>query len=304
MNENKREGDEPLERARCALDGLSVGDAFGECFFVFPATVAEFVAARALPDPPWTYTDDTQMALSLVTALAQDGVIDQDRLARHFAARFDPERSYGPAMEGALARIGRGEPWQQVAQSLFDSQGSFGNGAAMRVAPLGAYYADDLDTAVAQAVCSAAVTHAHPEGIAGAVAVAVAAAWASRLRETASPPLGDFLDLVLPLVPPGKVHRGLQRARRLAAATPVQRAVAVLGNGSETAAHDTVPFALWCAARHLDDYETALWATVSGLGDRDTTCAIVGGIVASYTGSTGIPAEWLCRREPLPAWGA
>jgi hypothetical protein len=32
---------------------------------------------------------------------------------------------------------------------------------------------------------------------------------------------------------------------------------------------DTVPFALWSAACHLNDYEEALWATVSGLGDRD-----------------------------------
>jgi ADP-ribosylglycohydrolase len=43
---------------------------------------------------------------------------------------------------------------------------------------------------------------------------------------------------------------------------------------------DTVPYAIWCAARHLDDLVEALWATVSVGGDIDTTCAIVGGIVA------------------------
>jgi ADP-ribosylglycohydrolase len=64
-------------------------------------------------------------------------------------------------------------------------------------------------------------------------------------------------------------------------------------------AHDTVPFALWCAARHLDDFAAALWTTVSGLGDRDTTCAIVGGIVALAVGEAGIPAEFLAAREPL-----
>jgi ADP-ribosylglycohydrolase len=70
---------------------------------------------------------------------------------------------------------------------------------------------------------------------------------------------------------------------------PVQTAAALLGNGSLISAQDTVPFALWCAAGHLDDYEEALWTTVSGLGDRDTTCAIAGGIVACYTGVEGIP---------------
>jgi ADP-ribosylglycohydrolase len=60
-----------------------------------------------------------------------------------------------------------------------------------------------------------------------------------------------------------------------------------------------VPFSLWCASRHLDRYEEALWATVSGLGDRDTTCAIVGGIVALRVGAEGLPRDWLARREPL-----
>jgi ADP-ribosylglycohydrolase len=67
-------------------------------------------------------------------------------------------------------------------------------------------------------------------------------------------------------------------------------------------AQDTVPFALWCAARHLSSYEEALWLTVSGLGDRDTTCAIVGGIVATYTGVESISHHWCADREPLPEW--
>jgi len=69
-------------------------------------------------------------------------------------------------------------------------------------------------------------------------------------------------------------------------------------------AQHTVPFALWCAARHRDDDEEALWLMVSGIGDRDTTCAIVGGIVACYVCEEGIPAAWLQAREPLPAWSA
>jgi ADP-ribosylglycohydrolase len=64
----------------------------------------------------------------------------------------------------------------------------------------------------------------------------------------------------------------------------------------------TVPFTLWCAVRHLADFEAAMWTTVSGLGDRDTTCAIVGGIVALYVGVEGIPAEWLHARESLTEW--
>jgi ADP-ribosylglycohydrolase len=45
-----------------------------------------------------------------------------------------------------------------------------------------------------------------------------------------------------------------------------------------------------------------LWAAVSGLGDIDTNCAIVGGIVAMSAGADSIPADWIEAREPLPAW--
>ena len=82
----------------------------------------------------------------------------------------------------------------------------------------------------------------------------------------------------------------------------VEFAVSVLGNGVRVSAQDTVPFALWCAAERLSNYEEALWLTVSGLGDRDTTCAIAGGVVAMYTGIEGIPQQWLKAREPLPDW--
>lgn len=131
--------------------------------------------------------------------------------------------------------------------------------------------------------------------------MAVATAWAWYLREDSRPPsASDFLDLVLPSVPVGEVYSRLQRARNLSDQAPVQTAVGVLGNGIGVSAQDTVPFALWCAAHRLDSYEEALWLTVSGLGDRDTTCAIVGGIVALHTGIEGIPTEWRRDRESLP----
>ncbi len=69
------------------------------------------------------------------------------------------------------------------------------------------------------------------------------------------------------------------------------------GSGYEVSAQDTVPFCIWCAAHHLDDFEEALRRTVRGLGDCGTTCAIVGGIDA--LSAAAIPLLWLNRREPL-----
>jgi ADP-ribosylglycohydrolase len=292
-----------LIRAECSLFGLSVGDAFGERFFVHSDVVESLVASRAIPAAPWYYTDDTQMALSIVAILRECGEIDQDKLAQSFAQRYDRDRGYGPAMHRLLTQIRDGEPWKKVASNLFDGQGSYGNGAAMRVAPIGAFFAEDLDLVVCQARKSAEITHTHTEGVAGAIAVAVASAVACRLQGYL-PSKADFLNLILPYLPESEVQSKIRLARDLSEKTPVNSAAAILGNGTEISAQDTVPFALWCAAQHLNNYEEAQWLTVSGLGDRDTTCAIVGGIVALSAGVESIPLEWRQAREPLPNWDA
>jgi ADP-ribosylglycohydrolase len=291
-----------IERALLSLEGLSVGDAFGEQFFIDPAQAEEMIASRIVPASPWTFTDDTQMALSVCSILRDHNLIDQDALARSFAARYEPQRGYGPNMHRLLARIREGEGWRMAAGSLFGGDGSQGNGSSMRAAPIGGFFADNLDSVVLNARRSSEVTHTHREGIAGAIAVAVAAAWAWRLRESTMPRSQEFLDLILPLVPESIARERIRQARNLPSNASVRLASAALGNGIGLSAIDTVPFALWCASQHLDNYEDALWTTVSALGDRDTTCAIVGGIVAIYAGRQSIPAEWLRAREPLPKW--
>jgi ADP-ribosylglycohydrolase len=239
------------------------------------------------------------MALSLYQVLVTYGEVRQDDLARAFADAYaaDPYRGYGPSMHDVLRCIGVGEHWQAVTTRQFHGMGSWGNGAAMRVAPLGAWFAADLDQAVEQAALSAVVTHAHPEAAAGAVAVAVAAALAAR-GELAE----DLLAAVAALTPEGKVAARLRTvADRRFTLEPAWIAGEV-GCGLQISAPDTVPFAIWCAARHLDDLEEALWATASAGGDVDTTCAIAGGIVAARTGVHALPDHWLQAREPLPAW--
>lgn len=169
----------------------------------------------------------------------------------------------------------------------------------MRAAPLGAYFADDLDRCVSEAALSAEVTHAHEEGIAGAIAVAVAAAIAWERRDDPPAPR-ELLRAVLDRTPAVYTREGIQNAIGLPDDASVIDAASALGNGSGVTAPDTVPLCLWAAARHLGDYEGALWETVSALGDRDTTCAIVGGIVVLSAGLESIPKEWRENREPLP----
>ncbi|MGW4466701.1 ADP-ribosylglycohydrolase family protein [Micromonospora sp. NPDC004704] len=285
-----------------SLEGLSVGDALGAHFFL-PGTAVGDLVAGMMPTPPWSWTDDTEMACSVVSELHQRGRIDQDRLAAAFGEHFEPYRGYGGGAVVILRQLREGASWREVAPAAFGGQGSMGNGAAMRVAPLGAFHAGDSRTAALEAMRSAEVTHAHSEAILGAVAVAVAAAetgWARLVQSRPDPP--DLLDAVLAYLVESRVKTGIERARTLLGAS-VREAAYELGNGSRVLAQDTVPFALWAAATHLDDYPSAIVACLRAGGDVDTTSAIVGGIVAAYTGRGygGIPAAWLAHREPLPS---
>ena len=87
---------------------------------------------------------------------------------------------------------------------------------------------------------------------------------------------------------------------KLSLSEDVKTVTREIGNGSQIVSYDTVPFVIWAAARHLDNFEDAMWTTVSSFGDVDTTCAMVGGIVSQRVGKDQIPDQWVKFREPLP----
>src|SRR5206468_5547499 len=130
---------------------------------------------------------------------------------RRFMA--DPDRGYGGMAKKILVEIYAGGDWRDAASAAFDGAGSMGNGSAMRVAPLGAYFAGDIPKLIDEAGKSAAVTHSHPEGIAGAIAVALAAAFAASHRGEHSPRLVcAFLDFVITQTPPGATRDDIAAA--------------------------------------------------------------------------------------------
>ena len=285
-------------RAVASLHGLAVGDALGSCFFVADNLPA--LQTRELPPDPWWWTDDTEMACSVVAVLDRHGRIDQDALAASFAVHHDFDRGYGAGVNRMLRLIRQeGADWRQLVAESWDGRGPRGSGAAMRVAPLGAYFADDVDLVAVEAAASAEVTHTHPEGVAGAVAVAVAAALVARDSGVRGAAL---LDDVAERTAPGLVRDGIGNALHLLPLQDPRSAAASLGNGRYISAPDTIPFCLWVVAKYPDDFAAAFWATASVGGDVDTTCAIVGGILAARLGSDGIPSVWRERCEALPDW--
>ncbi|MFD9166186.1 ADP-ribosylglycohydrolase family protein, partial [Streptomyces sp. NPDC059558] len=183
--------------ARDSLSGLAFGDAFGDRWFgILRREGPAALEARLVPpEPLWRWSDDTAQALVLVRELAEGGgAVDQGRLALRLAEAYaeDIHRGYGASMHDVLRRIGAGEPWREVVAGQFGGQGSWGNGAAMRVAPLGAWLSADLDAVAEQAARQSEVSHHHPEAVSGAVAVALAAALATRSRGGPAPAPPDF----------------------------------------------------------------------------------------------------------------
>jgi hypothetical protein len=238
------------------------------------------------------------MAQSIYECLRQHGEIAPQKLALSLGKNFDRRRSYGNAMRGLLHMYALEQPWT-TAEALFDGQGSYGSGAAARVAPLGAYFADDLDKVVEQARLSAIVTHTHPEAIAATIAVAVAAAYAVQHQRT-RPELSDFLRMILVHVPNSLVKEGIERSLTFPEMPQKDWSESHISNVRYWIGHERrsrppvcidVPYALWCAAHFLTDVRSAL-----GYGP------IVSAIVVAHMGDADVQPlhrEW---SEPMPFW--
>lgn len=281
--------------AKRCLQGLSIGDAFGESFFGETTMVLNHIDQQTLPETTWEFTDDTIMAIGVYQQLLEGQEIDQEALAQAFVRNhnLDSNRGYGATARRVLREIEAGGHWKTVSEAVFDGMGSMGNGAAMRVAPIGAFYYDNLEKVKALAQASAVVTHAHLEAGVGAMAIAVAAALATRLglqKRTLAP--ADFIRQVVAELPSSDTASKINKALSISARAHPETLKTVLGNGNRMMAQDTVPFVIWCAAHNLYNYEVALWKTISVLGDRDTIAAMVGGIVVLSSEADTLPEAW------------
>jgi ADP-ribosylglycohydrolase len=248
----------------------------------------------------WPFTDDTVMGIGVYNILSGFGTIDQDELAKEFVNNYlaDENRGYGATARRILRNIAEGGDWREESNSVFEGMGSAGNGAAMRSGPIGAYFNEDTARVIEQATLAAGVTHTHEEGIAGGIAVALAACICTRYGLNKQSLSADtFYDFVIDNLPGSRVRSKIQKAKTLPASYDIRTIVSVLGNGTNLSADDTVPLALWCVANNTGSYEEAIWTGLEALGDRDTIAAIIGSIVVMSAGAESIPAHWIKQAE-------
>jgi poly(ADP-ribose) glycohydrolase ARH3 len=260
---------------RGGMVGSGLGDAIGELAFRFREEAA--LRSGIAREQTLRYTDDTAMAIGLAESIVQVGDLDPHHLGDTFRANFgrEPWRGYasGPPTVFSMVRT-LGISYAEAAKTLFGGQGSYGNGAAMRIVPVGLFFhaAPDL---YEKARLSASVTHAHPIGGDGAAVLAWAVARAVELDPREPFPLESF-------------SQGLVGTAR----TPEVRDKMVL---VRSLVHESMPFALYAFLRRFQSFEDCLFCAILNGGDRDTLGAMACGVSGAYLGVEAIP--WAYREK-------
>lgn len=174
---------------------------------------------------------------------------------------------------------------------------SAGNGPAMRLAPIGAFFSsspEDLNTFTTACV---QITHTDSKAMIGAKAIAATAAWIMRDSLTCRPPGEAFCRLLRDVAPEDAQWLAIVKQIEvgLARESSVDEFARSFGLESEVTGYiyNTVPIVLFAWHRHFGDYEGALTAVLNCGGDTDTTGAIVGALAGLTVGEDGIPEDWV-----------
>ncbi len=275
--------------------GTMCGDALGmpvEGWSAAAIAQAHGRLERMLPGrlPAGHYTDDSQMMVAILESLAAKGRLQPDHLAQRFLARFEPKRGYGGRIFGVMRRIAEGQPWDQVGTD------SFGNGGAMRVGVVGAFFADDDQAIGRAALDQCRITHHHPQGLAGAAAMALAVGLAARLGAAGRPHQGaGMVEYLVDMVRPLDEHSASRLARlaalRLDRPGDLRRALTAEFACDVTAA-ESVPPAIGAFLGSRSAAEAIVLAVSLG-GDTDTIGAMAGALAGAYWGVDTLPSSWL-----------
>jgi poly(ADP-ribose) glycohydrolase ARH3 len=290
------------DKFRGAILGCFLGDAFGARFEGMDPDRAMFHMSILSEKFTRKYTDDTDMTFALAESIIQCGKIDPEDIARQFSLHCDLSRGYAIGTIKAVQALRAGLKWDEVARIVFEN-GSFGNGAAMRVSPVGLFYHHNLDGLKESAIKQASITHVHPLGQWGAVMQACSVALAvikdpkERFRKEQTVISlreilwGGPIEYIKAL---NKIEEMLNQGKKL----QVREVAQSLGNGVE--AHLSVPSACYIATTYSPDFYDAIRAAISLGGDTDTIAGMVGAVVGAHVGEKGLPADWTEQLENGP----
>jgi len=278
------------------LVGTAIGDALGARREGRGMSRSEDVVSLAEKLEQLIYTDDTHMTIGIAESLIESKGFNGEHMAQTFIKNYEAEpwRGYGPGPPRIFGMIKSGEAWYSAANRLYRG-GSFGNGSAMRVAPIGLLYSRSLEKLREIAYQSSSITHSHELGKEGAALQACAVALALNTPSDEDIDREAFLSRLQNFIQ-NRLYKGkVAQIRKLLGEQDKAKVVAVLGNGIE--APRSVPTAIYCFLRQPQSYKDTVIYAISLGGDTDTIAAMAGAISGAYLGIEAIPSEWRAKLE-------
>lgn len=276
--------------------GSAVGDAIGELAFHYPDK--ESLIKQLELTSEFSYTDDTAMAIGLAESIIESGGLDQHHLGETFRRNFlrEPWRGYASGPPTIFSQVTEhGITYREAAQKIFGGLGSFGNGGAMRIVPVGLFFHQARDL-YDRASASAEVTHTHPVGIDGAAVQACAVAQAVRLDPMKKFSTDDFIQGLVNFSRTQEIESKMELVKNLIA-DDSPPALAAERIGRSVAVQESMPFAIYSFLHHPTSFEDCLFCAVLNGGDRDTLGAMAGAISGAYLGLESIPENWRQKLE-------
>ncbi|MGP4017135.1 ADP-ribosylglycohydrolase family protein [Saccharopolyspora sp. 5N708] len=289
------------DRARGLFTGVVLGDAMGAVFEGEPSvselTLREFERSK----DQLHYTDDTVLTIAVAEHLLERArcgghLLDEGELAAALTCAWnrEPWRGFASSAVGLFEQLDSGMPWRDAAVSVFRGQGSFGNGGAMRCAPV-ALAAQSAHHAAELGRRTASVTHAHPDGQEGA---AVQACGVYLALHTCGPlDAESFLSRLARVIHEPEWVRRLQAVAAQLGHRDPHRAAEALGN--DVRATHSVPLALWAFLAHAERPVDVVRQCIRAGGDTDTIASMAAALTGALRGAADWPQSWLRRVEGL-----
>ena len=282
-------------RTPATLTGMALGDALGRPFeFCRDATqLSEW--SGELIDGGWglrtgQYTDDTKMGLCIAESLLDVGAFDYADIGNRYMdwVESGDTRGMGGTCSAAIHRMRDAFQDDHLLNCGRNTGQYCGNGTAMRIAPLGVFYRNELDEMLSGAHTDAILTHRHWDAVESSQALCVMIASLVNGED----PLVAVLKGRDTCDPAGHVYNMIDMAVTCVNEDRFPWHVSVGGR-----ADATMCTAVWAFLMYRESFEKALDTSVRMGGDADTRGAITGALAGAYHGREGIPERWLSALE-------
>ncbi|KAH0951344.1 hypothetical protein HN011_004638 [Eciton burchellii] len=258
-------------------------------------------------EPVMLYTDDSAMTRSLAESLIEKRNVDIIDVAKRFARSYqkEPNRGYGSGAATILEKLLTVEETdiKDPAKALFDGSGSYGNGGAMRIAPISLVLYNNYEHLLQYTKEVTEITHANKLGINGAILQAIAIQQSLCLNSSEELNVSDFIDNLISKMDKIEVD-GQPYKERLTVAKNLlfeddtswtspsdEKVIRELGVGIR--ALESVPTAIFCflrAQRLIKGIRTdnplrrTIQYAITLSGDTDTIASMAGAIAGAFYG--------------------